>query len=81
MMSVKGYVNTVSNGQFYQGRVPIVFSDLDLEKANPPHTDPLIIKLRIGDNLVLRVLVDGGSNSNILFGDAFWRMGIREEEI
>ena len=27
------------------------------------------------------MLVDGGSNSNILFGDAFWRMGIREEEI
>ena len=51
MMSVKGYVNTISGGQFFYERVPIFFSNLELEKANPPHTDPLVIKLRIGDNL------------------------------
>ena len=80
-MSVKGYVNTISEGQIYQEKVPIVFSNSDLEKANPPHTDPLIVKLRIGDNLVSRVLVDGGNSSDILFLDAFRRMGIKQEEI
>ena len=80
-MSLKGYVNTISRGQFYRERVPIVFSYLDLEKANPPHTNPIIMKLRIRDNLVSRVLVDRGSSSDILFWDAFLRMGIKEEEI
>ena len=66
-MALKGYVNTISGGQFCQEKVPIVFLDQDLEKVNLPHADPLIIKLRIGDTLVSRVLVDGGSSSDILF--------------
>ena len=59
----------------------IVFSDQELEKVNLPHTDPLVIKLRIRDTLVSRVLVDGGSSSDILFWDAFQMMGIEKEEI
>ena len=70
-MSIKGYVNTISRGQFHQERVPILFSNLDLEKANLPHTNPLVIKLIIRDNLLSKVLVDGGSSSNILFWDSF----------
>ena len=66
-MSVKGYVNTVFGGQFTRGTIPIIFTEQDLEKVDIPHTNPLIIKLRIGDNLVSRVLIDGGSNSDILF--------------
>ena len=61
-MSVKGYVNKISGGQFYQERVTIFFSNSYLEKANPPHTDPLIIRLKIGDNWVSRVLVNGESS-------------------
>ena len=35
IMCVKGCVNTISGGQFHQERVPIVFSNLDLEKLTP----------------------------------------------
>ena len=40
-----------------------------------------IVRLRVGDNLVSKVLVDGGSSSDILFWDAFQRMRIKQEEI
>ena len=52
-----------------------------MEKIDIPHANPLVIKLRIGDNLVSRVLVDGGSSSDILFWDAYRRMGLKEKEI
>ena len=47
--------------------IPIAFTDEDLEAFDLPHTDPLVIKLRIGDTIVSRVLVDRGSNSDIIF--------------
>ena len=78
---MKGYINTISGGQFCQEKVPIVFLDQDLKRVNLLHADPLVIKLRIGNTLVSRVLVDGGSSSNILLWDAFQRMGIEKEEI
>lgn len=80
-MSVKGYVNTISGGQFSREAVPIIFTEQDLEKVDIPHTNPLIIKLRIGNNLVSRVLIDGGSSSDILFWDTFRMMGLKKEEI
>ena len=70
-MALKVNVNTISGGQFCQEEVSIVFSDQDLEKVNLSHADPLVIKLRIGVSLVSRVLVDGGSSSDILFWDVF----------
>ena len=78
-MTLKEYVNTIYGGQFYQEKLPIVFSNQELEKINLPHADPLIIKLRIGDTLVSRVLVDEGSSSDILFWNAFRRMGIEKK--
>ena len=46
---------------------PIVFTDKDLESVNLSHSNPLIIKLRIGNAIVSRVLVDGGNCSDIIF--------------
>ena len=74
-MALKGYVNTISGEEFCQEKVPIVFSNQDLKKVNLLQAYLLVIKFRIGYNLVSRVLVDGGSNFDILFWDAFWRMG------
>jgi hypothetical protein len=39
----------------------IFFSNEDLRDVQTPHDDPLVIKLRIGDTDVQRVLVDQGS--------------------
>ena len=70
-MVLMGYVNTISGGTLRQGNILIIFSDQDLEMIKLPHADPLIIKLWIGDAMVSRVLVDGGSSSDILLWEAF----------
>lgn len=57
---------------------PIVFTDEDLEIVDLPHVDPLVIKLSIGNAIVSRVLVDGGSNMDIMFWSALQRMGINK---
>ena len=80
-MALKGYVNTISKGQLSQRNVPIVFLDQDLEMVKLPHAYPLIIKLWIGNTMVSRVLVDGGSSLDILLWEAFQRMGIDKEVI
>lgn len=46
--------------------VPIVFTYEDLEAIDFPHNDPLMIKLGIRDAMVSRVLVDGGSSTDII---------------
>ena len=46
---------------------PIIFIDEDLATIKVPHTDPLVIKLRIRDAIVSWVLIDGGSSSDMIF--------------
>ena len=60
---------------------PITFTDEDLATIELPHADPLVIKLRIKDAIVSRVLVDGGSSSDVIFWSALQRMGVVEELI
>ena len=66
------YVFGISEGKNIRSRMsaPIVFTDEDLATVEVLHADPLIIKLRIGDVIVSRVLVDGGSSSGVIFWNA-----------
>ena len=57
---------------------PKIFTDEDLATIELLHADPIIIKLRIGDTIVSRVLVDGGSSSDVIFWSALRKMGVLE---
>ena len=59
----------------------IVFIDKDLVTIKLPHVNPLVIKLRIGDVIVSRVLVNRGSSSDVISWSALRRMGVVEELI
>ncbi|XP_010270816.1 PREDICTED: uncharacterized protein LOC104607022 [Nelumbo nucifera] len=50
---------------------PIYFMEDDACGIQYPHGDALVIKLRINDFEVKRILVDSGSSADILFKDAF----------
>ena len=53
----------------------MVFENIDLEKVKFPHDDPLVITPVIGNSSVKRVLVDNGASVDILFYDAYEKMG------
>ena len=53
---------------------PVSFSDSDASIVHFPHNDALIITMLIGNCRVSKVLVDGGSSVNVLYGGALNRM-------
>jgi hypothetical protein len=62
---------------FLNSEQQIFFSDEDLRDVQTPHDDPLVIKLRIGDSDVKRVLIDQGSYSEIMYPDLFHGLGLK----
>ena len=52
----------------------IIFSDADAHTVLFPHNDALVITIHIRNYRVSKILVDAGSNVNILYGDALNRM-------
>ncbi|XP_062103974.1 uncharacterized protein LOC133815108 [Humulus lupulus] len=59
----------------------IAFTDDDLQGVHLPHDDPLVISLQVDHCQLGRVLVDGGSGVDILFWEAFQKMGLEENQI
>ncbi|XP_063949966.1 uncharacterized protein LOC135152791 [Daucus carota subsp. sativus] len=53
----------------------LAFDNLDLDRVKFPHDDPLVITPVIGNSSVKRVLVDSGALVDILFHDAYEKMG------
>uniref|UniRef100_A0A2N9HKT5 Uncharacterized protein n=1 Tax=Fagus sylvatica TaxID=28930 RepID=A0A2N9HKT5_FAGSY len=57
----------------------IVFDDQDLEGVQLPHSDALVITLRIGEFDVKRILIDPGSSIEIMYESLFRGLGLGEE--
>jgi hypothetical protein len=58
--------------RFAKGETPsVAFSDEDLVGVASPHTDPLVIKVRIDVQNVKRVLVDPGSSTDVIYKNLF----------
>jgi hypothetical protein len=75
VISKKSRIDFPSNEQ------QIFFSDEDLRDVQTPHEDPLVIKLRIGDSDVKRVLIDQGSCSEIMYSDLFHGLGLKPSDL
>ncbi|KAM2080624.1 hypothetical protein ACFX1T_034374 [Malus domestica] len=59
----------------------ISFSQKDLEGIQFPHNDALVVTLRVANSRVKRVMIDGGSSTNVLFWSTFRRMKLDEKEV
>ena len=59
----------------------ISFTDADLEGVELPHNDPLVIALKVGGQLVDRILVDLGSAFDIIYKNLFEMLGLKPEDL
>ncbi|XP_057490953.1 uncharacterized protein LOC130776722 [Actinidia eriantha] len=59
----------------------ITFSRADLERVQHPHSDPLVVQLRIGGYDVKRILVDTGSSIEVMYYDLFKQLKLPQDEL
>ena len=51
------------------------------ETEQPHHDDELVISVRIANARVKRIMVDTGSSADILYFDAFQKLGLAKEDL
>ena len=59
----------------------ITFSKADLERVQHPHSDPLVVQLRIGGYDVKRILVDTGSSVEVMYYDLFKQLKLPQDQL
>ena len=74
-------VNYVSAKKEFYPTIPIAFTEQDFYTVKLPHQDRLVIRLQVDQAILGRVLVDGGSSADVLFWDAFQKMGLDEKTL
>ena len=57
------------------------FSDKDAHHVRHPYCDALVIKAMIANNNIHRMLVDNGSSVDILYYQAFKKMGLKVSDL
>jgi hypothetical protein len=59
--------------------VPITFSEADVNLTSYPHADAMVITAHVDKWNITRVLVDNGSQEDILFLSTFNQMGLNKK--
>jgi hypothetical protein len=59
--------------------VPITFSEADVNLTSYPHTDAMVITAHVDKWNITRVLVDNGSQADILFLSTFDQTGLNKK--
>ena len=59
----------------------ITFLNFNMEGCQPPHDDPLVIRVVVANKTVHKVLIDNESSADIIFASAFDKMGIGREKL
>jgi len=63
------------------GWLPISFDEEDLKGTIQPHDDALVVTARISGFLVKRVMIDQGSEADVMYPDLFERLGLKNQDL
>ena len=63
------------------GQEPIAFGEDDLKGTIQPHDDTLVVTVRISCFLVKRMMVDQGSEANVMYPDLFKGLGLKSKDL
>ncbi|XP_057425922.1 uncharacterized protein LOC130719317 [Lotus japonicus] len=80
------HVRAVTSVQQYQApfgfqHPDIVISSADFEGVQMHKDDPVVVMVRINSFNVRRVLLDQGSSADIIYGDAFDKLGLTDKKL
>ena len=59
----------------------IIFIEADAKWVHHPHTDALVIMVKIAGRVIHRILVDNGSATKILFWDTYEKIGLTQADL
>ncbi|XP_012846973.1 PREDICTED: uncharacterized protein LOC105966948 [Erythranthe guttata] len=76
-LPTQGILAVISGGPSSE----VTFSDDDLKGPSGEHNDALVISASISNYLVNKILVDGGSSADIIYYDAFEKLGIANAKL
>ncbi|XP_057449674.1 uncharacterized protein LOC130740954 [Lotus japonicus] len=74
-------VNAVTEVPFGFSHPDITFSSNDFFGVKPHLDEPIVILLRVNQLNVQRVILDQGSSADIIYGEAFNRLGLNEGDL
>ena len=67
--------------QFKVKNDDITFKESDAYLVHHPHCDALVIKAMMANNNMHRILVENGSSVDILYYQAFQKMGLKNNDL
>ncbi|XP_057437638.1 uncharacterized protein LOC130729814 [Lotus japonicus] len=85
--SRKRYVHSINAvyandwGSWGINQPDITFTIRDFEGVQPHEDDPIVVMLKIADYEIERVLLDQGSSADLIYGDAFEKLGLTEADL
>lgn len=79
--NVVASINLVNFLKKPKGSESISFAEGDLQLLRFHHSNAVVIMVKIGGSELGRMLVNNGSSCNIIFFDAFMKMGINLDEL
>ncbi|XP_057463294.1 uncharacterized protein LOC130753317 [Actinidia eriantha] len=59
----------------------VTFTKADLKRVQHPHSDPLVVQLRIGGYDVKRILVDTGSSVEVMYYNLFKQLKLPQDKL
>ena len=62
-------------------REPLAFDDDDLKGTIQPHDDALVVTARINGFLVKKVMIDQGSEADVMYPDLFKGLRLKKEDL